>query len=103
MKLLRDYENRPVKLTDERREHILLHAEMAGMDAEIEQTVSNPQCVVRSRSDPTAELFYRFYRRTILGDKWLCVVIKYRQSDAFILTSYLTDRVKSGEQIWPRT
>src|ERR1044072_6247032 len=100
MKLLVDYKGRQVRLTDERREHILLHREMAGMDAEVERALRAPERVIRSRSDAEAELCYRFYRQTIVGDKWLCVVVKYHSKDAFVLTAYLTDRIKAGEQLW---
>lgn len=102
MKILPDYQGRPVRLTDERRQHILMHGEMAGMDLAIEQTLLDRQLVIRSRSDPEAALSYRFYRRTIVGDKWLRVVVKYKGVEAFVLTAYLTDKPKAGEQLWPR-
>ena len=46
-------------------------------------------------------IVYRFYSDTIVGDKHLCVVVKVAASDAFVLTAYLTDRVKKGVQLWP--
>lgn len=102
MKILRDYQGQPVRLTDERRQHILLHREMVGMEAAIGETLRNPQLVIRSQSDPNAALCYRFYQRTLVGDKWLCVVVKYGGPEAFVLTAYLTDRPKAGEQLWPK-
>jgi hypothetical protein len=100
--ILHDHENRPVRLTPERWAHILDHPEMIGMEAAVAQTLRGPQLVVRSRSDPHAALCYRFYRKTILEDKWLCVVVKYGAKDAFVLTAYLTDKPKAGEQLWPK-
>jgi len=47
------------------------------MDAEIERVLRQPQQVRRSRSDAAARLFYKFYTQTIVGGKWLCVVVKY--------------------------
>jgi hypothetical protein len=38
---------------------------------------------------------------SIVGGKWLCVVVKYAESDAFVVTAYLTDKPKSGEDLWP--
>lgn len=32
---------------------------------------------------------------------YLCVVVKYAANDAFVLTAYLTDKPKKGEQLWP--
>lgn len=62
----------------------------------------DPELVIRSGTDPAAMLSYRYERGTVVGDKWLCVVIKYTQADAFVLTAYLTDRPKKGEVVWPR-
>lgn len=64
--------------------------------------VSKPECAVLSASDPTVELLYNFERGTKVGDKWLCVVVKYSVDDAFVVTAYLTDKVKKGEHLWPR-
>jgi hypothetical protein len=90
-----------VRLTDERLAHILEHAEMSGMAAEIERVLLQPQLVRRSRSDETVRLFYEFYTQTIVGGKWLCVVVKYPKNDAFVVTAYLTDKPKAGEDLWP--
>ena len=30
------------------------------------------------------------------------VVVKVAEDDAFVLTAYLTDKVKKGVQLWPR-
>ena len=102
MRILVDYEGASIRLTDERLAHILEHPEMKSMQEEIERTVRAPEVVVRSASDAGAALHYRFYVGTRVGDKWLCVVVKYREEDAFVLTAYLTDRPKKGEQLWPR-
>ncbi|CAN5618402.1 hypothetical protein BH20VER1_BH20VER1_13280 [soil metagenome] len=92
---------REVRLTEERLAHILDRTEMRGMDEEIIRTLQTPAEVRISRSDPAVRLFYEFYSRTRVGDKWLCVVVKYLGDDAFVITAYLTDKVKPGEQIWP--
>ena len=42
MKVLKDYSGRDVRLTDERRQHILDHAEMAGLEAALEETLRDP-------------------------------------------------------------
>ena len=101
MKTLLDCFGHQVRLTDERLAHILEHAEMAGMTAEIESALRQPQLVRRSRSDDAVRLFYEFYAQTIVGGKWLCVVVKYPDNDAFVVTAYLTDKPKPGEDLWP--
>lgn len=99
---LRDYQDREVRLTDERLAHIHEHAEMTGLDAALAETLRAPRMVIQSLSDPMAALHYRFYFGTQVGDKWLCVVVKYGVLDAFVLTAYLTDQPKKGIQLWPK-
>ncbi len=101
MKTLKDCFGQTVRLTDERRAHILEHPEMQGLAAEIERVLLQPQLVRRSRSDEAVRLFYEFYAQTIVGGKWLCVVVKYAENDAFVVTAYLTDKPKAGEDLWP--
>ena len=96
-----DYQNRLVRLTDERLAHILTHPEMIGMELLIADTLKIPQLVRKSRSDDRTEMFYRFYTRTTIGDKWLCVVVKYLVNDAFVVTAYFTDKPKKGDDLWP--
>lgn len=80
--------------------HILEHPEMSGMEADISETLRRPESVVRSRSDEEARLYYRFHDDTPVGAKFLCVVVKARREGAFVLTAYLTDKIKRGEIIW---
>jgi hypothetical protein len=102
MKIFTDYDGRTVRLTPEREAHILDHPEMPGLLDRVGEAVSKPECAVLSASDPTVELLYNFERGTKVGDKWLCVVVKYSVDDAFVVTAYLTDKVKKGEHLWPR-
>ena len=101
MKTIQDCFGHSVRLTDERMAHILERPEMSGMGAEIERVLTDPQSVRRSRSDDAVRLFYEFYAQTIVGGKWLCVVVKYLESDAFVVTAYLTDKPKTGDILWP--
>jgi|SRR3990172_3744958 len=100
MKLLRDFRGAHVRLTDERLAHIFEHPEMAGMETAIEETLSKPERVVQSASGPEALLYYRFYTSTRVGGKFLCVVVKSIRGNSFILTAYLTDKMKLGESLW---
>ncbi|MCK4624753.1 MAG: hypothetical protein KAV00_05535 [Phycisphaerae bacterium] len=101
MKILPDYSERAVRLTEERLKHILAHPEMAEMGLAVEATLREPEKVIQSRTDASVALCYRYYYGTIVGDKWLCVVVKYTDDDAFIITAYLTDTVKQGDLLWP--
>ncbi len=101
MRSLTDRMGHHVRLTEERRAHILGHPEMTELADQLSGTLREPELVIRSNSDPSVQLTYRFMPRTLVGPKWLCVVVKYTGEDAFVLTAYLTDKPKKGEQLWP--
>ncbi|MBI4827798.1 MAG: hypothetical protein HY804_03140 [Nitrospinae bacterium] len=82
--------------------HILEHPEMADMFPAIEETLQSPVRVNRSASDSEALLYYRYYEHTPVGGKYLCAVVKKGEAGAFLLTAYLTDKIKQGEIVWKR-
>lgn len=96
-----DYEGRRIRLSDERYTHILEHPEMTGMPGTIGEVVTHPERVVESIVDRSVRLYYRLYEQTMVGRKYVCVVVKVTKEDAFVLTAYLTDRVKRGVSLWP--
>lgn len=97
-----DYRGNRVRLTEDRRAHILEHPEMRGMETRIVEVLATPERVVESLSDRQARLYYRHCIGTRIGNKYLCVVVKVLDNDAFVVTAYLTDKVKKGRQLWPR-
>lgn len=102
MQILYDYKGVAVRLTDERLNHILEHPEMVLQKESIAQTIKDPEIVIQSLSDENTRLYYRLYQKLTIGDKYLCVVVKSRGEDAFIVTAYFTDRPKRGEALWKR-
>ena len=101
MRILHDHDGLAIRLTSERIDHIADHLEMRSMRDAIGETVLHPQHVVQSLSDPEARLYYRYHSGTLVGDKLLCVVVGVTAEDAFVLTAYLTDRIKRGVYLWP--
>ena len=99
---LRDVWGNCVSLTNERRAHLLEHPEMIEQESKLAEILLEPDVVIRSQSDDTIRLFYRFYRRLVIGDKYLCVVVKYMESSVFIITAYFTDKIKRGEVLWKK-
>lgn len=100
MKYFQDYKGLKIRLTDERRAHIFEHPEMVPMEEAIVEALLRPECVIQSRSAEDTQLYYRYYAETRVGGKLLCVVVKLKALDAFILTAYLTDKIKKGEVLW---
>jgi len=74
------------------------HPVMAGREADVQETLRNPNEIRLSRSDPNVYLFYKPER---IG-RWVCAVAKRLDGEGFLITSYPTDRVKEGERIWPK-
>jgi hypothetical protein len=95
------WQNR-ISLTDERREHILEHPEMLGQEGKLAETLLEPDAVIQSQSDNKVRLFHRLYKGLVIGEKYLCVVVKYDGSDVFIITAYFTDKIKRGEVLWKK-
>lgn len=103
MRWVKDLNDRTVRLSEERLEHFENdHPEMVGQVDKVAETLSQPETVVRSRTDSEAELFYRHYLMTPVGEKYMCVVAKVRVDDVFILTAYFTDTIKKGDVLWEK-
>jgi len=73
------------------------HPPVAGMDKEAKLTLKDPDEVRRSRYDNSIHLYYRR-----LDDTLICVVAKHLNEEGFVVTAYLTDKIKRGETIWKK-
>jgi hypothetical protein len=74
------------------------HPSMAGHDAQVQETLTDPDEVRESRSDGRVKLYYRGY-----ANLHLCVVVKHLNGDGFIITTYFTDRIKEGVVVWTKS
>lgn len=75
---------------------------MEGQVGKIQETLMDPDVIVKSRTDTDVELFYRHYDTTPVNEKYLCVVVKILVSDLFIITAYFTDTIKRGNIVWEK-
>ena len=73
----------------------LKHPEVIGKLALIKNTLKMPDLITRSKVDKNVCLFYKK-----LNGYWLCIVTKNNVLDGFIITAYITDKIKEGEKIW---
>jgi hypothetical protein len=89
-----------VRLTDERWAHITEeHCELAGMRLEVLEAVANPLRVLAGGEGELLAV------REISSKKHLVVVYRESGSDGFIITAFLTSKIKSlnrRTQIWPK-
>lgn len=103
MMRFKDFLNRQIRLTGERQEHLETdHPEMSNQIRKIENTLLNPDVVVRSKTDYDVELFYQHYDSTPVTEKYLCIVVKKFEGNSFIVTAYFTDTIKKGEVLWKK-
>jgi hypothetical protein len=95
-----DYAGIAIRMTDERLNHIKDYPEMVTHTAKINETLTSPDIVIQSKSDKEARLYYKYYEGLSIGNKYLCIVVKFKQKDAFVITAYFTDSIKKGEVVW---
>jgi len=81
------YRDESVRLTTERLAHILTHPELEGFEPALEETLARPEWVIESIRDSAARLYDREYANTRVGRKLLCVVVKVRGNDRFVVTA----------------
>ncbi len=74
------------------------HPVMKGRERLVEEALTGPDSIRRSRSDEDVLLFYRVER----PGRWTCAVVRRSGERAFLITAYPTDSVKEGEQIWAK-
>ena len=71
------------------------HPSMAKRVDEVKKCILEPDEVRLSKRDKSVYLFYRGF-----NSGSICVVVKYEGKRSYIITSYLTDKIKEGEVIW---
>lgn len=69
------------------------HKIMDGKEDLVKSTLKNPNEIRISRKDPRANLFFRK-----INGKYCCVVTKHLNGEGFIITTYITDRIKIGDK-----
>lgn len=89
----------PIKLTDERWNHILEgHPELINHKTDVLKVVSNPELILEGNNGALMGV------REIEPSKWLVVVYTELANSGFILTAYFTSRFRSltkRKQLWP--
>lgn len=89
MTRFQDFYGRIIKLSEERLQHLETHhPEMLNQIERIRETLLQPDEVVGTLVDPTAELFHRFYEATPVTSKFLGVTVKVLPKVNFVLTAH---------------
>ena len=88
-------------LKEEQWNHIIKqHPEVKHYKNRIQETLSDPDIIKRSKRDKDTFLYYRYYKDVYDG-KYLLVVAETKEKQE-ILTCYITDRIKKGDLIWKK-
>ncbi len=99
-----DYSGRNIRYSDERQTHVAVrHPYMEDHAELIQETLADPDEVRVSPEYPdTVMLYYRWFWSTMVGAKYIRVVVKLLDQDAFVLTAHVTDNIRRGERVWIR-
>ena len=71
------------------------HPEIEGKEEEVKECLRNPVEVRKSSEDQEVLLYYKKE-----GEYFLCVVVRHLNGEGFIITAYITDKIKEGEIVW---
>ena len=74
------------------------HPAMAGRESDVKETLSDPDEIRLSKSDPDVYLFYRSEHLR----RWVCAVVKRLDGESFLITAYPADKIKEGKRIWKK-
>jgi hypothetical protein len=89
----------PIRLTAERWVHITEeHCELAGLRLEVLETVAKPERVLAGGEGEVLAI------RELIPGKHLVAVYRELADDGFIITAFLTTKIKALErrkQLWP--
>lgn len=95
--IFEDCSGQAVELTDERRAHILLyHPDAAPFLGRVAEALRTPDVLRQSTEDAKVLVHYKHFA-DILGGKYLAVVVKSTNGRRFVLTAYLTRRIRTGK------
>ena len=75
----------------------LKHPEIEGKEAEVKSCLINPVEIRKSSEDSNVYLYYSPYMQY-----YICVVARHLNGDGFIITAYMTDKIKEGEVVWKK-
>ena len=98
--LLTDHQGRKIRLTVERRTHILEHPEMTDQFERIQETLQKPTLIVATHADETVHVYHRHYPTTPVTSKYLLVAVKILEDNTFVLTAFFSSRQKKGTIVW---
>ena len=74
------------------------HPAVAGHETDVRDCLCDPVLFRASNQDASVHLYYR----QIGSGKYVCVVIAGDPSNRFVVTAYLTKKIKTGAELWKK-
>ena len=72
------------------------HPIMKGKEEIVKDVLQLPDEIRQSKIDKNVFLYYKQF------DKLYCVGVKHTEREGFIITAYITNKVKEGDVVWTR-
>jgi hypothetical protein len=76
---------------------------VVGKESCVSEALSEPDEVRLSNQDEHVRLYYRWYNTSDIDSKFICIVVKMLENDAFVITAYPADRIKQGDLVWRKS
>ncbi len=73
------------------------HCNMRGKEFDVINTLSDPDIIRQSKIDKEVYLYYK-----TINNYLFCAVVRHENGTGFLITAYITDKVKEGEIIWTK-
>ena len=91
--------NKDIKTTEDywKKITIIKHPSIKGKEKEVQKTLKSPDIIRVSNSDKKIFLYYKKYSKN-----YLCVVVRHENGNGFIITVYITNKIKEGKQVWKK-
>ena len=92
-----DKNNKKIKLTDERYNHIKKHPNMNDSIERIKSSIKNPIAIRYNEFDETVIYYYKEFKDMGSSERYLLVSIKYLNGNGFIITSFYTNKITGSK------
>lgn len=87
---------RTIILTDEHWRHIILrHPELKNHQADLAKTLAIPDIIVQNELDQKILLYHKFYKQV---KAYIVVIVQTERK--FVITRYISLKIKRGKIIW---
>jgi hypothetical protein len=89
---------RLIRLTDERWQHIIeRHPEVEGYLAKIQSTIRYPDIIVKNQYNKNERYYHKYFKS--LKNHFI-IIVEYEKN--FIITAFISRKIKKGEILWKK-